>query len=146
MKSWEGMHDLTLPEYMQHAEETYMTPKVCFQVLDSNADGNSTREEFRFGSNTFKRPPFRYPAEIIPIFDAIDMNQDGVIQDEEFYKSTPSSMDFKWHINMTDLKLRAKQGYGMLDSYFSQMDLDANGKVTEQEWMDAAKLLSPPVQ
>jgi hypothetical protein len=48
---------------------------------------------------------------------------------------------------MTDLKTRAREGYENLDSYFTQaMDVNSDGKVTLQEWTDAAKLLSPPVE
>jgi Ca2+-binding EF-hand superfamily protein len=146
MKSWEDMHDITLREYMERAEESYPTPFTCFEVLDGDGDKNSTQKEFRAGSETFKRQPFRYPAEMIPIFKAIDLNGDGAIQDYEFFKSTPAGVDFKWRINITDLKMRARLSFGYLDSYFQEaMDLDSNGKVTEEEWMNAAMLLVPPV-
>jgi hypothetical protein len=146
MASWEGMHGLTVSSYMAHAQETYPTPQVCFEVLDANGDKNSTRKEFEVGSATFKRPVFRYPAEVWPIFDEIDLNKDGMIQEREFYKASPAGVPFKWRVNMTDLKLRAKQAYGFLDSYYTQaLDIQSNGKVTEKEWIDAAQLLSPPI-
>jgi hypothetical protein len=146
MASWEGMHGLTVLDYMAHAEETYPTPQICFEVLDGNGDKNATLKEFQVGSATFKRPMFRYPAESHPIFEAIDLNKDGVIQEREFYLSTPAGVALKWRVNLTDLKLRAKQAYGYLDSYYQQaLDIQSNSKVTEKEWVDAAALLEPPV-
>lgn len=146
MASWEGMHGLTVSDYMAHAEATYPTPQVCFEVLDVNGDKNSTREEFLVGSKTFKKQVFRYPAEARPIFDAIDANKDGKIQEGEFYAATPAGVPYKWRVNMTDLKTRAKQAYGFLDSYYTQaLDIQSDSKVTEKEFVDAAALLSPPI-
>jgi len=145
MSGWEAMHDLTLMEYMGHAEETFATPHGAFEVLDADGDGNSTQEEFTAGSGMFKRPPFRYPADMYPIFSAIDANKDGKLQNAEFYRATPSGMEMKWHMNMTDLKVRAKEGYGYLDSYYTAMDINSDGKVDELEFTNMAKMLEPPV-
>jgi len=136
---------LTLMEYMQHAEETFATPHGAFEVLDADGDRNSTREEFQAGSAIFKRPPFRYPADMFPIFDEIDSNKDGLIQNTEFYHATPSAMESKWHLNMTDLKDRARNSYGFLDSYYTAMDINSDGKVDLAEFVRSAGALEPPV-
>lgn len=146
MESWEAQHPLTVTEYMGRAEETFPSPLVAFEVLDADGDHNSTRKEFEVGSARFARPPFPYPAAVTPIFNAFDQNQDGMIQEDEFYRQSASGVPDKWHINMTDLKVRAKQGYGFLDSYYSAMDLNSDGKVDEQEFVDKALDLVPPVQ
>jgi hypothetical protein len=146
MGTWESMHGLTVRDYMAYAEESYFSPEVCFQVLDANGDKNSTLKEFVAGTKTFKRPVFRYPAEVTPIFNEIDKNNDGMIQEKEFFAATPSGQAKKWRANMTDLKTRAKQAYGFLDAYYTQaMDIGSDGKVTEKEWVDAAALLVPPI-
>jgi Ca2+-binding EF-hand superfamily protein len=145
MESWEAMHELTVADYMHHAEETFATPQGAYEVLDADGDHNSTQQEFQAGSAIFKRPPFRYPADMIPVFNKIDANQDGVIEDTEFYKATPSGLEQKWHINMTDLKVRAKQSYGYLDSYYTAMDINSDGKVDLKEFIAMAKDLEPPV-
>lgn len=145
MESWEAEHSLTVAEYMQRAEETFPTPHEAFEVLDPNADGNSTQEEFRAGSAVFKRPPFRYPAEMFPIFRDIDANGDSIIQDSEFYRASPAGTQTKWHCNMSDLKTRAKESYGYLDSYYTAMDIKSDGKVDEHEFVTMAADLEPPI-
>jgi len=145
MHDWEQQHSLTVADYMQRAEETFPTPHEAFEVLDGDADRNSTEQEFRDGSAVFKRPPFRYPAEMYPIFREIDANGDGVISDTEFYAASPSGLPTKWHVNMSDLKSRAKEGYGYLDSYYTAMDIKSDGKVDLQEFIEMAAALSPPV-
>jgi len=142
---WEQMHALTVPEYMRHAEETYATPHMAFGVLDADGDHNSTKKEFAAGSKKFKRPPFDYPADVYPIFDQIDTNNDGLIQDKEFWSATPSGVEMKWHLNMNDLKTRAKQRDGSLDSYYTSMDMNSDGKVSVEEFTAMAAILEPPV-
>jgi len=46
---------------------------------------------------------------------------------------------------MTDLKTRAKEGYGFLDSYYTAMDVNGDGKVDLSEFTAMAKDLEPPV-
>lgn len=153
LQHWEQMHALTVPEYMRHAEETYATPHMAFGILDADGDHNSTKKEFAAGSKHFKRPPFDYPADVYPIFDQIDTNNDGLIQDKEFWSATPSGSEMKWHLNMNDLKTRAKrytgdndgQHDGSLDSYYTYMDMNSDGKVSVEEFTAMAGTLEPPV-
>lgn len=145
LQHWEKMHMMTVPEYIRHAEETYATPHMAFNILDADGDHNSTKKEFAAGSKKFKRPPFEYPADVYPIFDQIDTNNDGLIQDKEFWSAAPSGLEMKWHLNMNDLKTRAKQRDGSLDSYYTSMDMNSDGKVSVEEFTTLAGLLEPPV-
>jgi len=145
MDQWEAMHAITLPEYMGRAEETYGSPHAAFKVLDPNGDGNSTFKDFQAGSALFKRPPFRYPADVYPVFGKIDANSDGIVQDSEFYRAAPSGMEWKWHINMTDFKARTRESYGYLESYYTAMDRNSDGQVTRKEFTTLAADLEPPV-
>lgn len=145
LENWEAEHAMTVANFMHRAEETFATPHVAFEALDANGDRNATQAEFQAGAANFKRPPFRYPAEEWPVFKLIDANGDGMIQDMEFYHAAPSGLELKWHINMTDLKKRAKQGYGYLDSYYTAMDINSDGKVDLQEFITMAADVQPPV-
>lgn len=134
MEQWEGSGMDTISDYMAHAEETYVTPKAAFYVLDSNADGNSTMKEFIAGSKRFKRPPFKFDEEAIPVFHDLDTNGDDSVSPQEFYAHVPARSDSRWHTSLEQVKNGARTKYGSLEGAYKAWDSNGDSKVTPDEF------------
>mmetsp|Transcript_39875 Transcript_39875/g.70129 ORF Transcript_39875/g.70129 Transcript_39875/m.70129 type:complete len:581 (+) Transcript_39875:81-1823(+) len=139
MMQWEGTGVPTIRHYMSRAEETYITPKATMYVLDANADGNSTLQEFLAGSKRFKTPPFKWDEEARPVFHDLDSNADGKITPAEFYSHVPSKSETKWHTSLQDVIDGAKRKHGDLETAYKAWDSDSDNQVFSDEFYAGAK-------
>lgn len=138
MTQWEGSGIWTVRHYMARAEETYVTPKATFYVLDADADGGSELEEFLAGSKRFTRPPFKWDEVARPVFNDIDANKDGRISPTEFYSQVPARSESKWHKTLQDVKDGAKTKHGGLEAAYKAWDSNSDNRVTSDDFYAGA--------
>jgi solute carrier family 25 phosphate transporter 23/24/25/41 len=103
-----GLQSLSFPFQKKYAVE-------MVEACDANHDGRIDYPEFR-------RYMDAKELELLKLFEAIDVSQDGALQPEELYQALQNS--------------GVQLGEQELDAFVQYIDRDKNGKITFGEWRD----------
>jgi len=138
-----GEAEVTLPEFMKRAKDTFGTPKQAYKVFDKDGDGEVTPEEFAAGCANLK-PPVS-PAQASPLFEKMDGDKSGGITPDEFYAEMGGEEGFAEGLTVPEFKRRAKDTFGSPKDAYAALDADGDGNVTPEEFAAGCAKLKPPV-